>query len=193
VDGLELQVVGDEGRCRPAGEPGEIRLRGEQVFAGYFEDEAATREKLRDGWLYTGDVGTLDADGHLYVAGRLRTMIKRGGAMIAPRELEEAAERVHGVARAAALGVPRAGAAGGEDVVLVAEVADGLGRPEEEARLVRAVVEHLRQSCRLAPSRVLLVGAGAIPRTANGKVRHEELKRRYTGGELASEGEVSAP
>jgi len=89
-------------------EDDEIVVRSASLFAGYFDAEEATQRALRDGWLHTGDVGSLDADGHLYVFGRRRAMIKRAGATLAPRELEEAAQTVAGVRVAAAVGVPAA-------------------------------------------------------------------------------------
>jgi long-chain acyl-CoA synthetase len=171
----------------PARAAGEIRLRGPQVFDRYFEDEQATRETIRDGWLYTGDTGALDADGYLFVHGRMKSLIKRGGTSIAPRELEAAAETVAGVRLAAAVGVPRRGHAT-EDIVIVAEVDRGGMSPEARVALMRAVADALRQANRLQPSDIVLVAPGAVPRTANGKVRHDELKRLYVDGALGDEG-----
>ncbi|HKR65177.1 MAG TPA: class I adenylate-forming enzyme family protein, partial [Thermoanaerobaculia bacterium] len=109
---VELRIADD----------GEILLRGPLVFAGYFDAEEATRETLRDGWLHTGDVGHLDSDGHLYILGRKRAMLKRGGAVLAPRELEEAAQQVEGVKIAAAIGM--ATERGTEEIVVAIEIGD---------------------------------------------------------------------
>jgi acyl-CoA synthetase (AMP-forming)/AMP-acid ligase II len=184
LDGVTLQIVDDEGRVMPAGAAGEIRLRGDQVFPGYFEDEAATRQMVRDGWLYTGDTGAVDADGHLFVHGRMRSLIKRGGASIAPRELEAAAEAIDGVHLAAAVGVSRPNSLGTEDIVIIAEVDRGRLSPEERVDLTRAVADALRQARGLSPSDIVLVVPGAVPRTANGKIRHDELRRLYLEGAL---------
>ena len=89
---------------------GEILVRGAAVFAGYFDQPTESAEILRGGWLHTGDAGRLDADGHLYVLGRRRAMLKRGGAPLAPREVEEAAAGLPGLRLAAAVGL--AGGAG---------------------------------------------------------------------------------
>jgi acyl-CoA synthetase (AMP-forming)/AMP-acid ligase II len=184
VEGLTAEIVDSKGATLPPGAAGQIRLFGEQVFAGYFEDEAATRDVLRDGWLHTGDIGTLDADGHLYVTGRMRSLIKRGGAMIVPREIETVVERVAGVAAAAAIGIPRESATGTEDVVVVAELTTDQ-RPADSAamELVRAIADAMNRSLRFAPSKVLLVRPNSIPRTSNGKIRHEELKRLLASDE----------
>ncbi|HEX2835825.1 MAG TPA: AMP-binding protein [Thermoanaerobaculia bacterium] len=153
---LELRIAGD----------GEIVLRGPVVFAGYFEQENV----LQDGWLHTGDVGHLDEDGHLYVLGRKRAMLKRGGAVLAPRELEEIAQRVHGVRIAMAVGVTSKFAT--EEIVVAVE-ADA-----EEERVKREIVEAIQRELGFAPERVLTFARNTLPRTYNGKLRHDALRQQ---------------
>ncbi len=89
--GIELRIRDEEGRDLPAGAAGEIVIRGENVMAGYWRNEKATRETLRDGWLYTGDLGSLDADGFLYVHGRAKSLlIGNDGDKYSPEGIEEA-------------------------------------------------------------------------------------------------------
>jgi long-chain acyl-CoA synthetase len=89
--GIELRICDDEGRVLPSGQTGEIVIRGENVMAGYWKNETATREALRDGWLYTGDLGFLDADGFLYVLGRMKSLlIASDGEKYSPEVIEEA-------------------------------------------------------------------------------------------------------
>jgi fatty-acyl-CoA synthase len=89
------------------GEQGEVRVRGWQVMAGYFGDEAATAEAITaDGWLRTGDLGRLDADGYLRITGRAKDMIIRGGENLYPAEIEAALRAVDGVLDACVVGVP---------------------------------------------------------------------------------------
>ena len=89
--GLELRICDDQGRELPAGKTGEIVVRGENVMAGYWKNEKATREALRDGWLYTGDLGYLDADGFLFVLGRMKSLlIGSDGEKYSPEVIEEA-------------------------------------------------------------------------------------------------------
>jgi len=89
--GIELRICDESGRPLPAGRTGEIVIRGENVMAGYWRNEAATRESLRDGWLYTGDLGYLDADGFLYVLGRVKSLlIASDGEKYSPEVIEEA-------------------------------------------------------------------------------------------------------
>ena len=89
--GLELRICDDQGRELPTGKTGEIVVRGENVMAGYWKNEKAAREALRDGWLYTGDLGYLDADGFLYVLGRMKSLlIGSDGEKYSPEVIEEA-------------------------------------------------------------------------------------------------------
>jgi long-chain acyl-CoA synthetase len=89
--GIEIKICDEAGNGLPAGQQGEIVIRGENVMAGYWKNEKATRETLRDGWLYTGDLGYLDADGFLYVLGRAKSLlIANDGEKYSPEVIEEA-------------------------------------------------------------------------------------------------------
>ncbi|MCX6571139.1 MAG: AMP-binding protein [Candidatus Aminicenantes bacterium] len=89
--GLELRICDDQGCELPAGKTGEIVVRGENVMAGYWKNEKASREALRNGWLYTGDLGYLDTDGFLYVLGRMKSLlIGSDGEKYSPEVIEEA-------------------------------------------------------------------------------------------------------
>ncbi|MGE5741643.1 MAG: AMP-dependent synthetase/ligase, partial [Candidatus Aminicenantes bacterium RBG_16_66_30] len=89
--GIELRICDDQGVDLPRGRPGEIVVRGENVMAGYWKNEKATQETIRDGWLYTGDLGYLDADGFLYVLGRMKSLlIGSDGEKYSPEMIEEA-------------------------------------------------------------------------------------------------------
>ena len=154
-------------------DPDEILVRSEAVFAGYFDAPEETAAKLRDGWLHTGDSGYLDPEGRLFVLGRRTGMIKRAGAVIAPRELEEAAARVSGVRATAAAGVrPRDGR--GTEAIIVAVEADG-GDAETESQIASAVSDQVVAAVGFAPDRVVVVPPRSIPLTENGKVRHQRL------------------
>jgi acyl-CoA synthetase (AMP-forming)/AMP-acid ligase II len=96
VPGVELQL----------GDGGEVLLRSPFLMDGYFENEAATREVLRDGWYHTGDLGSLDADGYLQVVGRLRDVIRTGGETVAPGEVEAALADHPAVEEIAIVGLP---------------------------------------------------------------------------------------
>jgi long-chain acyl-CoA synthetase len=87
---LELKICNEEGEELPIGQKGEIVIRGDNVMAGYWNNETATRETIRDGWLYTGDLGYLDKDGYLYVLGRNKSLLISGdGEKYSPEGIEE--------------------------------------------------------------------------------------------------------
>src|SRR4029077_8612025 len=87
--GCSVRVVGDDGRDLPTGETGEVITRSDCVMSGYWGNESATTAALKDGWLYTGDVGSLDQCGYLTLRDRSKDMIISGGSNIYPREIEE--------------------------------------------------------------------------------------------------------
>src|SRR5215467_5128894 len=105
--GFEVRIAGPDGAPRPAGEAGEILLRGPNVMLGYLDDLAATREAIDPGgWLHTGDVGHLDPDGYLTITDRLKDMYICGGFNVYPAEVEQVLARLEGVAEAAVVGIP---------------------------------------------------------------------------------------
>ena len=149
LDGIEVRPATVPRR------PTRSSCAGKTVFAGYLDAPEATAEILRDGWLHTGDVGYRDADGFLYVLGRRRAMIKRGGATLAPRELEEAAMTVAGVRVAAAVGVASE-ASSTEEVVVAVEVKE----PDEAGGRVS------REATAAVQAAIGFGRAGAGPRAA---------------------------
>ena len=177
LSGLEVRVDGD------ASAPGEILVRGNVVFAGYFDAVDETERCLRDGWLHTGDVGYLDSEGRLFVLGRERSMIKRAGAVVAPRELEEAALQVEGVRVAAAVGIPaRSGVT--ETIAVVVEA----DRRHESAAetLSGAVSREIAAQLGFAPGQVTVVPPRTLPHTENGKVRHDRVRALLLDGSIDS-------
>lgn len=176
--GLDIRIVDAGGHDQPTGVNGEIAVRGDAVFAGYFDDERSTREVMRGGWLHTGDIGSLDDDGHLFVSGRARALIKRAGATIVPREIEEAVDRLEGVRFSAAVGVVSS-VSGTDDVVVVAEASSGDGH---HASLIGPIDEAVRRAIGTSAQRILVVAPRRIPRTSNGKIRYEALRALITEG-----------
>ncbi|HEY9420212.1 MAG TPA: AMP-binding protein [Thermoanaerobaculia bacterium] len=176
LPGMEVRID------QESGDVGEILVRGPAVFAGYFEAEEASAEALRDGWLHTGDLGRLDADGHLYVLGRRRAMLKRGGAPLAPRELEEAAEGVPGLRSAVAVGLPPTSETATEEIVVAVEADPATAPPPAE--IAAAVAARIQAALGFAPEVVMVLAPRSIPRTANGKVRHWQLRQELLEGDL---------
>jgi acyl-CoA synthetase (AMP-forming)/AMP-acid ligase II len=109
IPGVEVATVDAQGRPTPPGEPGEIVVRGYPVMDGYFEDPEATAETIdAEGWLHTGDVGVLDADGGLRITDRIKDMFIVGGFNAYPAEIENTLMEAPGVAQVAVVGVPDA-------------------------------------------------------------------------------------
>lgn len=180
LPGLEVRIVDEAGRRLGAGEPGEITMRGPTVFAGYLNDEEATSAAIRDGWLHTGDTGYLDDEGYLFVLGRKKLLIKRGGSAISPREVEVAADQIDGVRFSVAIGVPRASSIASEDLVVLAEAKPEMAdTPEKRHAMMEAIAEAVHEATGHAPSDVVLLKPRTMPRTANGKVQHTRARELY--------------
>ncbi len=163
---VETQVVDDQGRVLPPRAEGEIRVQGPNVMLGYWGKPDETAKVLRDGWLYTGDLGWMDEDGYLYLSGRKKELLISGGENIHPKEVENVLEGHPGVAEAAVVGQPDPR---WTEVPVAAVV-------RRDASLTAdGLLEHARE--RLArykvPHRVLFVES--LPRNAAGKLLKKEI------------------
>ena len=163
---VQLRLVDDDGDEVATGEVGQVLARGPNVFAGYWQDPEATAESLVDGWLHTGDVGILDADGHLRLVDRLGDVIIVSGFNVYPREVERVLVRHEAVGEAAVVGVPHpyTGEAVKAFVVPAGEVTE-----DELAVFCRSLLA--RYKC---PETIQIVDA--LPLTATGKVRRTALR-----------------
>jgi long-chain acyl-CoA synthetase len=106
VSRVEWKLVDEKGQEVPPGKVGEIIVRGMNVMKGYYKDPEATRKAIRDGWLYTGDMGRMDSEGYVYIVDRKKDMIIVGGENVYPREIEEVIYTYPGVLEAAVIGIP---------------------------------------------------------------------------------------
>jgi len=168
----EIRVVDPSGRAVPAGEVGEICGRSPSTITGYFDNPAKTAETFRDGWLHTGDLGRLDAEGYLTISGRVKDMIITGGQNVHAAEVEAAILAYPGVADCAVIGLPDD--LWGEAVSAVVVPASGAAIDEDA----------LKAWCRerlagfKTPKRVF-AQADPLPRTPTGKVQKFLLVERY--------------
>ncbi|GHH19771.1 long-chain-fatty-acid--CoA ligase [Streptomyces lanatus] len=176
--GVEVEIARQdlEGRIEllPAGEVGEVVIRGHNVMAGYLGRPEATAEVLVDGWFRSGDLGALDADGALTLVGRKKELVIRGGYNVYPREVEDVLAHHPAVAQAAVIGVPDA--RHGEEVCAVVRVREGYVASD---RLAGEIREWGRE--RLAaykyPRRIEFVTD--FPLGPSGKILKRELLGRY--------------
>ncbi|HEU4975536.1 MAG TPA: long-chain fatty acid--CoA ligase [Baekduia sp.] len=123
IEGVEMKVVGDDDQDLPAGEVGEIVIRGHNVMKGYWNRPDATAEVMRGGWFHTGDMARVDEDGYFFIVDRKKDLIIRGGYNVYPREVEEVLYEHPAVREAAVVGVPHADL--GEEVGAAVVLKDG--------------------------------------------------------------------
>ena len=168
---VEVRIVDEDGNDVALGENGEIVARGERLMKGYWNREEATKETLRGGWLYTGDLGYWDDEGYIFLSGRAKDFLKRGGEMIAPEEVEQIIMSHPAVDEAAIIGVPDI--EWGERVRAIVVRKPGMELTMEE------VVEHCRP--RMAgfkrPEDVIFIDE--LPRNPMGKVLKRVLREEY--------------
>ena len=169
LDGIEIRLVDVDGQDALIGDPGEIWVRGPNVFRGYWEDEDATRAALDDqGWLHTGDVALVDDDGLIYLVDRAKDLIIVSGFNVFPAEVEDVICEMPGVSECAVVGVPHPHT--GESVK--AFVVPAAGYAIEEDAVIEHCAENLaRYKC---PQKVNFVDT--LPQNLSGKVLRRALR-----------------
>ena len=171
LPGYEVRIAGDD--TISSDRSGEVLIRGGNVMAGYWRDDAATRAALRDGWLHTGDIGEFDDGENLHIVGRIKDVIRSGSSTIVPKEVEDVIAQHPAVAEVAVIGLPDA--EWGEAVTAFVVTRDGASVQEHE------LVEHCR--ARLAsykkPRSIRFVAS--LPRSHYGKVLRAQLIAEATG------------
>ncbi|MCW5231019.1 class I adenylate-forming enzyme family protein [Verminephrobacter eiseniae] len=167
--GVEIRIHGSQGQELPAGQDGEVIVRTPGMARGYFNQPEMTAQTFRDGWLHTGDIGHLDADGFLYIVDRKKELIITGGYNIYPREIEEVLFALEGVAKAAVISVPDARL--GERIVAFVETI----RPLGEHEVLTHCQKHLARY--KVPREVCFVQEFALD--ASGKVDRQRLRKEY--------------
>jgi long-chain acyl-CoA synthetase len=175
--GVELRITDDEGRERPQGSAGEVWVRGHNVMTHYLHDPAATGEALHDGFLRTGDVGVLDAEGRLSIVDRLKDMIIRGGNNVYPSEVEAVLVAHPQVRDAAVIGRPDAYY--GEEVVAVLVAGEGAA---PDAQALYAWAEQRLSRTKL-PRELCFVAE--LPLGPSGKVLKRTLREWLRDGRLS--------
>lgn len=168
--GPEMAVMDDDGNLLPAGECGEIVIRGANVTSGYVNHPAANEAAFTNGWFRTGDRGRTDEEGYFYITGRTKEMINRGGEKISPREIDEVLLEHPAVGQAVAFAVPHPTL--GEDVAAAIVLADG--QPVSENELRRFVFNRL--AAFKVPSRILTIAS--IPKGPTGKLQRIGLAKQ---------------
>ena len=170
LPGQTIRIAGPDGAEVPTGEPGEVLISGASVMRGYLNRPEATASTVVDGWLHTGDVGTLDADGYLTLVDRIKDMIIRGGENLYPKEIENALASHPAVLECAVVGAPDP-VYGEVPVAFVVAYPD---KPVTETELADHVAGILTKTKR--PNEINLVDQ--LPRNPVGKIDKPGLRRR---------------
>ncbi len=165
---VEVKIVGEDGDELPRGEVGEIVVRSEYNMKGYFKAPELTKEVLKDGWLYSGDLGYMDDDGYVYITGRKKDIIIVGGLNVHAREVEEVLVSIEGVRDAAVIGVEDR--VRGEAIKAFVELEKGTNLTPAE------ILGSLRKKLPSYKIPKFIEIVDALPRTSSGKVKKSALQ-----------------
>jgi acyl-CoA synthetase (AMP-forming)/AMP-acid ligase II len=186
--GVSVRILAplDEGTGeRAVGVEGEICVKSPGVMKGYYNNPEATAKVLMPGgWLRTGDLGLLDAEGYLFVTGRLKDLIILGGQNVVPADIEEVVDRVNGVRYSAAVGIDSE-RTGTQRLHVVAEVRSEDTAPDDFHDLIREITSRVHRAIGHRPARVILVRSSTIPKTSSGKIQHSRLAQMIQDDSIA--------
>jgi len=168
LDNLTVRIVDNKGREVPNGRTGEIQVCGPSVCEGYLDEPGATQDKFENGWLRTGDVGSVDEEGYVWIKGRTSEFIKIRGYRVSLPEVEAKVAAIAGVCECAAVGVQHPEA--GEALALF------IVKDNTEDNGVHALVERVRHALPSQWTCTLVKVVPELPRTANGKIARSELQ-----------------
>ncbi len=173
--GNAVKVVSKDGDELPAGQLGEVLIRGENITRGYYRKEEETKKAFSGEWFHSGDLGYLDEDGYLYLDGRIKELINRAGEKFSPREVDEVLYRMEGVELAATVGVPDE--IYGEEVAAFLKLKEGYSLTAQEVKDWCAA----RIASYKVPRKVYFVDD--LPKGGNGKIQRLKLIDIYQKGD----------
>ena len=177
VPGTDVRLVDDEGRPVPVGEPGELVVRGPQVMQAYWNQPAETAAVLRDGWLHTGDVAVMDAEGFFTIVDRKKDLILVSGFNVYPNEVEDAVSRLDAVMEAAVVGIPDAKSGEAVRAYVVRR---------DESLTAEQVIAHCRTLLTDYKVPKSVVFRDELPKSPIGKILRKELKAEVKAETKAS-------
>jgi fatty-acyl-CoA synthase len=178
----EVRVIDDAGNTLPGRKVGEIVFSGPSVAGGYFENPEATAASFRPDGLRTGDLGYM-ADGEIFVTGRKKDLIILNGRNYDPQSIEWVVADVEGIRMGNVIAFSRP-AKNSEELVIVAETKQG----GDIEKLVTEVRNRVRENFQMNPADVVLLPAGALPKTTSGKLQRQKARAQYLDGSLGVEG-----
>ena len=176
LDDVEVRIVDESGEIVQTGEIGEIVAKGERLMKGYWNKDKESVEVLKKGWLYTGDLGYFDKDGYIFLSGRSKDIIKRGGEVIAPIEIEEVIRSLSTVEDVAVIGIPDI--VWGEKILAVVVPKKNCCISDKE--IIEYCHDHL--SSFKKPEKVILVNN--LPTNHLGKVLKNTLRDKFSQNKI---------
>ena len=180
VPGLEISVVDPQsGESCSERQVGELRITGNSLTSGYYNQPEATEELIIDGWLHTGDLAYTVED-QLVVCGRIKDVIIVGGRNVYPQDIEKVAGEVDGVRTGNVIAFGVDGRHGAQNIIVVAEA-----RSDDLEQLAREVTRAVNDSVGIPPKEVVLVEPGTVPKTSSGKLQRSACRQQFSAGELA--------
>jgi long-chain acyl-CoA synthetase len=168
-----VALFDDDGRPTPAGQPGELAVKGPQVMLGYWNKPEETAKVMRDGWFLTGDIATRDGDGYYRIVDRKKDMILVSGFNVYPNEVEDVIARHPGVLECAIIGVPD-GAAGEAVAAFVV--------PRDPSLTAEAVREHCRAHMTAYKMPKSVTFRDTLPKSNVGKILRKDLRAEVLAG-----------
>ena len=177
---VKIVDIADDTKIMPVGKEGEIMVKGPQVMKGYWNKPEETKNQMRDGWVKTGDIGKMDADGYFYIVDRKKDMIDVSGFKVYPREVEDILYEHKAVLMASVIGIPDPQTPGNERVKAFVVLKDGYKEGDELAN-------EIKEFCKkeLAPYKVpkSVEFRKELPETLVGKVLRKELREQESRAE----------
>ncbi|RTR33952.1 long-chain-fatty-acid--CoA ligase [Robertmurraya yapensis] len=171
IPGVEIRIIDEHGNDLPSGQIGELLVKGDNVTPGYYGLVEETRNTIRDGWLYTGDLVRMDEDGYLYIVDRKKDLVIRGGLNIYPRDVEEVIVKHEAVSEVAVVGLPDEKM--GEEIVAYVVTKPGFDVTSEEIILF----SQQKLAKYKTPKQVYFVQQ--LPRNGVGKILKKKLREMY--------------
>jgi acyl-CoA synthetase (AMP-forming)/AMP-acid ligase II len=170
ISAVTLRIVGDEGEAAQLGIEGEVQILTPDLMAGYLDADGALLKLDSAAWFPTGDLGRLDQRGSLFITGRKKDLIIRGGVNVSPAAIEEELVHVDGVADVAVVSIPHE--LYGEDIVAVLKLEAGV----ELESILDSVVAHAKRTLAQHQQPARYIAIDEFPRTANGKVQKTRIR-----------------
>ncbi len=180
IDGCEMKIVDTEtGDDCPAAALGEIAIRGPNVMLGYWNQPEATESAIRDGWFYSGDIGTMDDDGYFYIVDRVKDMISVGGLKVFPAEVERVLLDMDVIAEVAVVGI--SGGVLGEQVTAWVVIDANAAGEQSESEVLAAIKSYARDHLANYKTPKHVQAIDKLPRNPSGKILKKVLRENAPG------------